>query len=312
MTDCITVYTSDSKIWNYQDVIWKIANCTDDVIIDLHDEGPCIQSLGLIDLLQNAKSKRIVVNTCNAIEYGWSLIEYKPPMHFVQQARQCVQAVQKTADIKRFGMFIGRSNTPRLLLASVIHKLDSVMAFHYDSGVDFHAANLGLESLLSRYGHEYFKLACDLINCTPIKLDPIESYPILNDQHFGISDYYSKFFVEIVCESYFSGDTFFPTEKTWRAIALCTPFIIQGPANYLRNLKALGFQTFDRWWDEGYSEDPSDHQPMEIIKVIDYLQSLTSQEIFNIYQDMLPVLEHNYNVLQNLTAMDFLRVRNEQ
>jgi hypothetical protein len=128
----------------------------------------------------------------------------------------------------------------------------------------------------------------------------------------SLLDQYSNFFVEITCESYFTGQTFFPTEKTWRAIALRTPFIIQGPQNYLANLKLLGFKTFDRWWDEGYSEDPADHQPLEIIKVVEFLNNKSLDEIFSMYQEMQDVLEHNYQTLQLLTVEDFLKVRNEQ
>ena len=42
---------------------------------------------------------------------------------------------------------------------------------------------------------------------------------------------------------------------------LLTPFIVQGSQWFLHRLRDMGFQTFDRWWDEGYSEDPANHQP---------------------------------------------------
>jgi hypothetical protein len=125
-------------------------------------------------------------------------------------------------------------------------------------------------------------------------------------------DQYNDFFVEIACESYFTGKTFFPTEKTWRAITMRTPFIIQGPQNYLKNLKLLGFKTFDRWWDEGYSEDPADYQPLEILKVIEYLNTKTLDEIYNMYLEMHDILEHNYQTLQSLKTEDFFKVRHGQ
>jgi hypothetical protein len=136
-------------------------------------------------------------------------------------------------------------------------------------------------------------------------------YPILKDQHNDIYQYYKKFFVEIVCETYYSGTTFFPTEKTWRPIVMKTPFVIQGPEWYTRNLQDLGFQTFGNFWDEGYSEDPSSYAILEIQKVIDIIKGWTVQELNVMYNEMKPILEHNYETFMNLTPEDFLRLRRE-
>ena len=124
----------------------------------------------------------------------------------------------------------------------------------------------------------------------------------------NISKMYHNFFVEIVVETYFTGSTFFPTEKTWRPILLKTPFIVQGPQDYLSNLKKLGFQTFDKWWDEGYSEDPADHQIVEIQKVIDTIGNWSESKIQKVYNDMKPVLDNNFECMQNLSSADFKEV----
>jgi hypothetical protein len=73
----------------------------------------------------------------------------------------------------------------------------------------------------------------------------------------------------------------------------------------LENLKRLGFETFDHWWPEGYSEDPHNHQPIEILKIIEDLSRKTTDELAQMYQEMQPVLEHNLATLQSLTAKDF-------
>ena len=86
---------------------------------------------------------------------------------------------------------------------------------------------------------------------------------------------------------------------------LLTPFIVQGPQWYLLRLRDLGFQTFDRWWDEGYAEDPADHQPHEIVKVIDSLAEKSMQELNTMYQEMKPILQHNKKRFMELTSKDF-------
>ena len=86
-----------------------------------------------------------------------------------------------------------------------------------------------------------------------------------------------------------------------------TPFIVQGPTNFISNLQTLGFKTFDRWWDESYSQDPPDYQVDCVIKHIDQLAKLTESDIKQMYQEMLPVLEHNYRHFLSLKPVDYLK-----
>jgi hypothetical protein len=131
----------------------------------------------------------------------------------------------------------------------------------------------------------------------------VESYPIPDD--YDIGKIYDNVFAEIVCETYCRGITFFPTEKTWRPIACRTPFMVQGPVNFLRNLKKLGFKTFDRWWDESYDEDGGLVGIKTIQSNIDRLAQLSQLDLNNLYKDMLPTIEHNYEVFMNLTEQKF-------
>ena len=91
-------------------------------------------------------------------------------------------------------------------------------------------------------------------------------------------------------------------------MALKTPFIVQGPVNFLHNLQRLGFKTFDYWWDEGYSEDPNEWQVKLIKELIDMLATKTKQELKKMYDEMMPVLEHNRQRLMTLTKQDFLQL----
>jgi hypothetical protein len=66
--------------------------------------------------------------------------------------------------------------------------------------------------------------------------------------------YYNQFQIEMVCESYTIGDTFFPTEKTVRPISAGKPMLVYGPKNFLEKLRALGFQTYSNCWSEHYDQ----------------------------------------------------------
>lgn len=313
MSNFITVRTSNNRIWNVEEVIRDILLADDNAIVDLAAEGPCVVSIGLDKILKQSQAKNLILQTSNALETSWKNVRYQPPMHFVNSTQRLSnKVVKKDQDAKTFGMFIGRSNAERLLLSSIVADYSSLQTFHFDYTNDFHQYNLGLENLLYTYGRTAFEKACKFLLDVPLQLDKITSYPILLDHHLDIANYYNRFFIEIVCETYFTGQTFFCTEKIWRPIVLRTPFIVQGPKHFLTNLKLMGFKTFDRWWDEGYSEDPADYQPIEITKIIKSIAEKTPEQLHSMYIEMTDILEHNYQTLMSLTEDDFLRVRHGQ
>jgi len=80
-----------------------------------------------------------------------------------------------------------------------------------------------------------------------------------------------------------------------------TPFIVQGPQYFIQRLRVLGFKTFSDFWDEGYSEDPSDWQINEIKRVLDYIAQQPVEQLVKWTADMQCIVEHNYNRLLTLT-----------
>jgi hypothetical protein len=123
----------------------------------------------------------------------------------------------------------------------------------------------------------------------------------------NITKAYPNFFVEIANITYFSGATFYVDEKIWRPILMKTPFMVQGSQNFILNLHRLGFKTFSNWWDEGYSQDPVNCQVPGIIDNVKQLSTLTVDQLKDMYAEMLPTLEHNYNRFMTLTKNDFIQ-----
>jgi hypothetical protein len=317
----IPVSTSDSVVWDIETVIMDICHAmanNNDIIIDLLAEGPDLKTTGLYDRLVycgkkfNYNLSRISIRTDNKLEQHSSInICYYIPIHFAHTTKEALRHIDTSKDstLKHFGIFIGRSNAPRLILANYLHQLSNktVMSYHYSTTDDFHMNFIGLEDSIKSFNVTDVSNEASFIAHCPIKLDNDNiQYPLL-----GVGDktdlhlHYANFFVEIVCETYYSGNTFFPTEKTYRCIAMKTPFIIQGPTWFLKNLKKLGFRTFSNFWNEGYSEDPPEIALLGILEVINTLQKLTVHEISTMYNEMKPILEHNYTTLMNLTKSDF-------
>ena len=72
------------------------------------------------------------------------------------------------------------------------------------------------------------------------------------DTNASLLQHYHNFAVEIVCETYTLGNTFFPTEKTIRPIMAAKPMFVYAPRYYLARLRNLGFKTYHTLWDESY------------------------------------------------------------
>jgi hypothetical protein len=108
-------------------------------------------------------------------------------------------------------------------------------------------------------------------------------------------------FINLVNETHHPNNTLFTTEKTFRSIAHGKPFLINGDPGTLNYLKKLGFKTFDQWWDESYDEIKNEWLRIEaILKIINNICSQSTEKCMMIYQEMLPILEHNWSLLKNI------------
>jgi hypothetical protein len=290
----------------------------DNIQIVLNGEGPCAKALGLYNLLdylciQFNYDKKITIVTANLIEKSSKYnIKKIPNLIYLNVAKTVKLPSTKNKNLKHFGMFIGHSNLHRLDLSSYVHKNfinKSIQSFHTNVTDHYHKRFIGIDDMLfAGKKFEDVENAITLIKRSPITLDDIDKYPILQPTTYNICKVYPDFFAEVVCLSFFSGNAFHLDEKVWRPIVMKTPFIVQGPANFLNNLKKLGFETFSKWWPEGYSEDPSDAQVGSIKLILNDIAALSQDELFLMYNDMTAVLDHNHNTLMNLNRQKIMEL----
>ena len=244
-----------------------------DVVISTMSEGPCCQHVGVYELLDkicaqfNFPKNRVFIHTANLIEKH---SEYNIVKDFnFWELERSLENSKKFAntdkifnnDFKHFGNFIGHSNKYRLHTSSELyarHQNKTVQSYHCSVTDPYHREYIGIEDLMFM-GYDVDQ-AYSHIKAGPIELDEITTFPILQPANINILKYYPGFFLEIVNLTFFSGNTFYVDEKIWRPMLALTPFMVQGPANLVKNLRRMGFQTFHQWWDEGYSEDPDDCQ----------------------------------------------------
>lgn len=110
-------------------------------------------------------------------------------------------------------------------------------------------------------------------------------------------------FCNIVAETYFNDEydssydnAFFMSEKIFKPIISCQPFLILSSPFYLKKMKELGFKTFDKWWDESYDNiECGVTRLSEIYKVIIKINNMNLDECNRMYREMNDVLVHNHN-----------------
>lgn len=88
------------------------------------------------------------------------------------------------------------------------------------------------------------------------------------------------------------------TEKEIKPILAKHPFIIVNRPGILKELKRLGFLTFEPWFDEKYDLIENDNERlMAVVAEIERLCKLSFDEWNKILDQMTPILEHNYHRL---------------
>lgn len=118
-------------------------------------------------------------------------------------------------------------------------------------------------------------------------------------------DLYNNSFFELVPETEYK-QLYFITEKTIKPIATMTPFLILSTMGYLDFLRSMGFKTFDGIIDESYdlAHRVEDRSRM----ILDALENILHKGPKTVYEECLPILEHNFYHLMYLSGShDFKR-----
>ena len=86
------------------------------------------------------------------------------------------------------------------------------------------------------------------------------------------------------------------TEKTFKAIALEMPFILVAPAGSLEYLRSYGFRTFAPYIDETYDTITDPVLRIErVTHILLEIQARSAAAKNALWQDLLPIVEYNYN-----------------
>lgn len=131
-------------------------------------------------------------------------------------------------------------------------------------------------------------------------IDKVMTNPLLEQK-------YQDIFVDIVTESRFAQPTANYSEKVFQAMWYKKPFIIAAPPKTLEFLRNEGFKTFSDFWDESYDNILVHEKRLEkIFELIDYIDTMSVNELRQLYTKMSHICEHNFKVLSEKLKSDNL------
>jgi hypothetical protein len=111
-------------------------------------------------------------------------------------------------------------------------------------------------------------------------------------------DIYNRCRYSIICETLGTGDCFFLSEKTAKALYAGRVFLMFSNCNFLAGLRNLGFETFGSVIDESYDANPLDFE--RFTRVMEQMVELSKQDYGKVMNKLQPVIEHNHNRLFEL------------
>ena len=221
---------------------------------------------------------------------------------------------------KHFGVFVGTSRWHRLYLASTmygLHKDKTMLSFWQHHLNNDLPANVRMDDVmlkdanksLRKHMFDFVKHLPLHLNKEDIKINDNKGADITRgdwETPYEILPYYNRIFLDIVCETWHEGECFLPNEKTGRPIIARTPFIAYAGHGFLSNLKKIGFKTFDKWWSEEYDNYEGVQRIQRMLLQIKNISSQPIENLYRMYDDMQPVLEHNYKLIKTLTPAKML------
>lgn len=296
---------ADTFIWNLSELIdFLVAHQHKEIIINNGTEGCCAETVGLYKWLDKFEFTSVTIETSNILETHsrYNVIQVLP-WKFVEVKQTIDSEFHCWNRNAVFGTVYGRPLWHRLGLAShllVNHSNISRVGFVTNPTNEDQRKLYEIAQLWQHSPVDVVNFA-NIQHLYPLLHPEIDEYTpgiTLTDGFVAQSKHvYPNFLVDIVAETFTTGNCFFITEKTVRPMLLKKPFIAMAGKDHLLYLRQMGFKTFNEFWDEDYDGFADAERYRRIINLIDNLASKSIEELESMYHGMSQVLDHNYNLL---------------
>jgi len=295
---------ANDKIWNVDQLVKFLShNVGKDIYLVVNPEAHDLEYCGLYKILDCFDFESVCIETNNCLEkHDRYTIVYRPVdifLHYNFWKDHDLNGSGLWNQTKRFGVFYGRPTANRIGIASYL------LSHYYDQSQVIFAKDIQDPDQRSQF---------ELDKLFEYRAQSIVDFEyILRNNYFYTFDYtpfghkynphnqlhqlYTNIFVDIISEPNIEGTTFYPTEKFSRCVLMKKPFITMCSSDYNEYLRQMGFQTFYTYWDESYDGFRGKNRFEKILSVIDSLSDLSTKQLAEMFEDMQPILQHNFDVL---------------
>jgi hypothetical protein len=286
---------------------------TGQVIISTNSEGISLSDANLYTILDyiceqfDIDKNKVTIITNNTEEFNNDYRIVINSNHWIDKSKPVFnwELLPKLDILKHVGCFLGKPNWHRLVISSWLynnHQTQCLQTMHYDVLEERHRIDAELTDINIDAVNELESVVSFTKHC-PLTLDEgFLNYTIGPPDHYQIINRYNEIFLDLVVETYVTGLTFFPTEKTLRPIIASTPFIIMGPQGYLSNLQRMGFKTFSNWWDESYDALGNYARIQKIKLILTDIFTWDQTRILQTLTEMKEILSHNRQHLRTMNG----------
>jgi hypothetical protein len=145
------------------------------------------------------------------------------------------------------------------------------------------------------------------LKCLPLELDVDEgNHNAIKVNMPSLENYFNQSYFSIITEGDFSRghERQMFTEKILKCFLYGHPFIVIGLPGTLELLHDLGFITFGSIIDESYDKEKDDGKRLQMcLEQVKQLNQFNMNEMKNLYNDLMPILEHNYQMYKVLNSL---------
>jgi hypothetical protein len=300
-----TIIPGDDFIWNYTELLqFLVQNQEQSISISTKEEGCCLTSIGLYKTLDLFNFKTVEIRTANIVEHHekYKILVIPQAFKFFNTSTDYTKYHQWNKKYI-FGALYNRAIWHRIGIAGYLkscHDGISLINFRSDPKIEDQRSLFEIQKLFD-CDPDSLSHFVNVMDQFPTQLESIDGYTVgaTTTQHTDqLKEFYQDFLIDIVAETFTSGRSFFPTEKTVRPMLLKKPFIAMGPKCFLIHLRQMGFKTFHDFWSEDYDGFGDKDRYTEIIKLINTLSKKSLSELQEMYSAMSAILDHNYNLLK--------------
>lgn len=258
--------------------IFFISEFTDDVLCKQFDRA------GVTFFLSGALNYEL--SHAHTLPYNIHIWE---PVAFYQQHPNFLNKLDHgKSKPKLFDALLGRPKIHReRIFAGLNHQHNIVTMFGDDQEVDIRQRNesefIWPENLVPPDRTVYYTREQIQISDTWISISRVIPHDIYNQTYYSV-----------VAETLYSGAWTLFSEKIVKPLLARRLFVVSSSRYYLRNLRMLGFRTFDGIIDESYDTEPDDD--VRVDRVLEQIKYLSDRDPKEIQRLVEPITEYNFNL----------------